>query len=769
MDKRDEVLELQAFQALEKLTEKASLPFYAAKIREYFTHRTIDSACLLQELETLGQSIGLSLRRMGIAKKDFAKKFPANSLLLHNGQLLLLDSLSKGTVQAYSFQTHRTAKLTIEELFGGKEVLPILVYDGALHTFMTRPALHSKDPHGGYGKKPQDAHSIGYEHKDLLSVILSKLFELLKEEKRDFAIVVTYAAIVGILSLIVPLSASAIVNSVVLGVFTNQLVWLCIIVAIGMLIVGAFDVMKQYVVDVLQRRIFIRTAFEIAYRLPRMKQASLENEYPPELINRFFDVLTIQKTVGKFLLDGVSATLVMVIGLFLLAIYHPFFILFNLSLIAFVPILVFVLGRGGLVTSIKESKKKYALASWLEEIGRCQTSFKLFANPDFIYQRVDEIGTEYMKARHKHFMVVARQITGSVVFRAFAIVGVLGIGGSLVIQGQLSIGQLVAAELVIVAMLGSIEKLVSQFAEHYDLLTAIDKLSYLIDKPLEAPRHTEVSIKWSETPPDIRITDVSFSYPDGHQVFNHLSLYIRSGARVSLVGESGAGKTTLASLLVGIYPPSKGLIEFGGYDIMRLSLADLRKTVGIVLAENEIFEGTIEENILMGRHFPKEQFDWALRVAQMYDAVRALPNRLNTMLTSTGNNVPLGLIRRIIFARTIISKPCILILDEAFGGLEERTKLQLIQALYAERCWTIIDISHDAELIRRSETVFVLDKGRICESGSPRELAFRPHGRFAELFPDLVRQVISEKEAMDLADKTIQLRIGNGNGPEEKS
>lgn len=171
----------------------------------------------------------------------------------------------------------------------------------------------------------------------------------------------------------------------------------------------------------------------------------------------------------------------------------------------------------------------------------------------------------------------------------------------------------------------------------------------------------------------------------------------------------------------------------------------------------------------MGRHFPKEQFNWALQVAQMYDAVRALPNRLNTMLTSTGNNVPLGLIRRIIFARTIISKPCILILNEAFGGLEERTKLQLIQALYAERCWTIINISHDAELIRRSETVFVLDKGRICESGSPRELAFRPHGRFAELFPDLVRQVISEKEAMDLADKTIQLRIGNGNGPEEKS
>ncbi|MFN3394188.1 MAG: peptidase domain-containing ABC transporter, partial [Candidatus Thermochlorobacter sp.] len=596
------------------------------------------------------------------------------------------------------------------------------------------------------------------------SVIFNRLIELLKEERRDFGVVIAYAIIVGVLSLVVPLSASAIVNSVMLGVFTNQLVWLCIIVAIGLLIVGVFDVMKQYVVDVLQRRIFVRTAFEIAHRLPKMKQASLENEYTPELVNRFFDVLTIQKTVGKFLLDGVGATLVMVIGLFLLAIYHPFFILFNLSFIAFIPVLIFVLGRGGLVSSIKESKKKYALASWLEEVGRCQTSFKLFATPEYIYERVDSIAVEYIKARHKHFMVLARQIAGSVFFRAVAIVGVLGIGGSLVIQGQLSIGQLVAAELIIIAMLSSIEKLVSQFAEHYDLLTAIDKLSYLVDKPLE--REEGESFEKRPAPPDIKITNLSFSYPDGHQVFRGLSLFIKSGSRVSLVGESGAGKTTLASLLVGIYPPDKGIIEFDNSDITRLDLRDIRRTVGVVMAENEIFDGTIAENILMGRHFPQEQIDWALKTAQIYDAIRALPDRLDTMLNSTGNNLPLGLIRRIIFARVIIAKPCILILDEAFGGLEERTKLQLIQSLYAERCWTIIDISHDAELIRRSEMVFVLDKGIICEQGSPRELSFRANSRFAELFPDLVRQVISEKEAMDLADKTIQLRIGpdtNGN------
>ncbi len=753
-------LELQAIHALEYLTEKVGLTSSASEIHKHFRHVSLSHATFLEQMEHEGQALGLSLRRMGISAKDFVHHPPTSVLVLHGDELLFVKQVSKdGLVRVHNFYAHAEQQIPVADIFQGRNVIEVLVFDGAIQTFMTRRASHSQHSHSGYGKKPQDRHSIGFEHKDHLSVILNRLIELLKEERRDFAVVIAYAAIVGVLSLIVPLSASAIVNSVVLGVFTNQLIWLCIIVAIGLLVVGVFDVMKQYVVDVLQRRIFVRTAFEIAHRLPKMRQDSLEHEYPPELINRFFDVLTIQKTVGKFLLDGVSATLTMGIGLFLLAIYHPFFILFNLSLIAFIPVLIFILGRGGLVSSIKESKKKYALASWLEEIGRCQTSFKLFATPEYIYERVDSIAVEYMKARHAHFIVLARQIAGSVFFRALAIVGVLGIGGSLVIQGQLSIGQLVAAELIIVAMLSSIEKLVSQFAEHYDLLTAIDKLSYLIDKPLEREEGTFSEHK--STPPNITITNLWFSYPDGHQIFKGLSLFIKSGSRVSLVGESGAGKTTLASMLVGIYPPDKGLIEFDNYDITHLNLRDIRQAVGIVVAENEIFEGTIAENILMGRHFSQEQLDWALKTAQIYDAIRALPDRLDTMLTSTGNNLPLGLIRRIIFARVIIAKPSILILDEAFGGLEERTKLQLIQSLYAERCWTIIDISHDAELIRRSETVFVLDKGIICEQGSPRELAFHAYSRFAELFPDLVRQVISEKEAMDLADKAIQLRIGN--------
>ncbi len=754
-------LEHQAIRAIEYLATQVDVVVSPAHLHHEFHAAHLNAQNLFSELQKVGEASGLATRLMQIARKDFTALAPAESLLLHPQHgLLFIKRIEKksGLTECYLFEKESAAVLSEGDLFNGSSTLQLLCFDGKLKTFLTTDG----QPHAQGGKSPKDAHSIGFEHKDHLSVILSKLVSLLKEEKGDMGVVFTYAVIVGLLSLIVPLSAQAIVNAVMLGVFTTQLFVLCTIVAVGLLIVGAFDVMKRYVIDVLQRRIFVRTAFEIGYRLPKMKQASLESEYTPELVNRFFDVLTIQKTIGKFLLDGVSATLITIIGLLLLALYHPFFILFDLSLLAFIPILVFVLGRDGLVTSIKESKKKYAIAAWLEEVARCQTSFKLNAAPEFVYHHLDHLATEYVTARNKHFIVLARQIAGSVTFRAFATVGVLGIGGSLVVQQQLSIGQLVAAELVIVAMLGAIEKLIDQFEQHYDLLTAIDKLSYLIDKPLETSGGSAQLA--ASGPASLALHQITFNYTDSAPVLKGVTMRVPAGSHVSLVGESGAGKTTLSALLVGLYEPTSGIIEIDGIDTTRMGLDALRQNVGIVLEKNEIFEGTIEENILLGRHFTEERLEWALKISQLYDVVRAMPDRLNTQLHAAGLNMPIGLIRRVMFARAIISKPRILILDEAFAGLEERTKLQITQALYAERSWTIINISHDAELIRRSEKVFVLKDGKICEDCPPRELAFRSETHFAKLFPDLVRQIIEEKEAIDLAGKSIELKFPSSDG-----
>ncbi len=751
--------ERQIDDAFDYLRELTGIFVPPEDIHNFIRHEDLPKEKVISQMERIGQSFHLSLRQMRLSKAQLHHEKVKHFFFFVENNLCFAESYDdrhKG-IRFKNFSTGRREFLSTEDLYKNEKELNVLAFDGEIDSFLATeehetPLRHKENDH----KHHQNGNHHGHDHEIDVKYLFSKLFKLFKEEKKDFTVVLIYAVIVGLMSLVVPLSASAIVNSVMLGL-SSQLAMLCVLVAIGLLIVGAFDVMKRYVSDILQRRIFVRTSFDIAYRLPRMTQSAFNQEYAPEVVNRFFDVLTIQKTIGKFLLDGTGSGLVIIIGLILLAVYHPFFILFDLALLAFVPIVIFVLGQNGLETSVKESKKKYALVSWFEEIARCQTSFKLFSKPEFVYQRVDTIAVNYVEARHKHFLVLARQMIGSAIFRAAATVGVLGLGGALVLSEQLTIGELVAAELVVIAMLGAIEKLIEQFEHHYDLFTAIDKVSHLVDRPLE-PCGGEPAPKFDGAV-SVDLKHVEFGYDEHRKVLKDVTLHIAKGARVSLVGTSGSGKTTLANLLLGLYEPSRGKIMIDDYDISRMSLEGIRKTVSIVLEANELFDGTIEENITMGRDFSYEQLVWALKTAQLYDEVYSLPDGLKTHLVPMGQNVSIGMRRRIMFARAIIGKPRLLILDECFGGIEESVKLDLVHSLYQEKSWTIIDIAHDAELIRRSEMIYVLKEGKIVESGIPFELALREASLFAELFPELVRQIREEKAAIEMAVKSVQLNI----------
>jgi len=753
--------EQQIDDAFDYLREKTGIFVPPEDIHSFIRHQDLTREKVLHHMERIGQAFHLSLRQMRLSEPQLHHEKAKQFFFFVENDLCFAESFDdrrKG-IRIKNFATGKQDFLIISEMFQKEKEILTLVFDGELDSFLATeehetPLRNKENDHSHH----QNGHHHGHGHHHEIDVkyLFSKFFKLFKEERKDFLIVFVYAAMVGLMSLVVPLSASAIVNSVMMGL-SSQLAVLCVLVAIGLLIVGVFDVMKRYVADVLQRRIFVRTSFDIAYRLPRMTQSAFNQEYAPEVVNRFFDVLTIQKTIGKFLLDGTGSGLVIIIGLILLAVYHPFFILFDLALLAFVPIVIFVLGQNGLETSIKESKKKYALVSWFEEIARCQASFKLFAKQEFVYQRVDTIAVNYVEARHKHFLVLARQMIGSAIFRAAATVGVLGLGGVLVLNGQITIGELVAAELVVIAMLGAIEKLIEQFEHHYDLFTAIDKVSHLVDRPLE-PSGGEPAPNFEDAV-SVDLKNIEFGYDEHHKVLKGVTLHIQKGARVSLVGTSGSGKTTLANLLLGLYEPSRGKIMIDDYDISRMSLEGIRKTVSIVMEANELFDGTIEENITMGRDFTYEQLVWALKTAQLYDEVYALPDGLKTHLVPMGQNVSIGMRRRIMFARAIIGKPRLLILDECFGGIEESVKLDLVRALYQEKYWTIIDIAHDAELIRRSEMIYVMRGGKIAESGLPFELALKEGSIFSELFPELARQTREEKEAIEMAVKSVQLNI----------
>lgn len=555
---------------------------------------------------------------------------------------------------------------------------------------------------------------------------------LLRRERRDIWYVAAYSTMASIMGLAVPLSSQAIVNAVALGVFNRQLIVLITVVLIALIVLAIFTVLERYVIDLIQRRMFVFTSSEFVRRLPLIRRDAFTHTYAPELVNRFFDVMTIQKSVGKLLMDGINGILVLVSGLVLLGFYHPFFLIYDLVFLLFVPILVFVLGRGAIATAIAVSKKKYDAAAWIEDVARNQIATKLTVSNAYDLMRVDEINDKYVETKHEHYVVLARQILGSYLFKAFATVGILGLGGMLVIDQRISLGQLVAAEIVIILIIGALEKLLSQFDVFYDLVAAIDKVTVIFDQPAER----EGGLKVDAAPNGAHVVLKNLTKNLNElTLFNDLSLEVPSGARVAIVGKSGAGKSTLLHMICGLEDQTKGLIRFNNVDTREADLSSLRQKIGLVFPEDEIITASVRDNILLGRDIPEEQFRWACGLVRLDDDVELLPRGYATQLSPSASNIAFGLKRRILFARMIVNKPNLLLLDEAFEGIEDSMKLSMLDDLFAERTWTIICVTHDPEIVRKVDTVHLIENGVVTESGDPRVLAKSGTSRFCGLFP----------------------------------
>lgn len=577
---------------------------------------------------------------------------------------------------------------------------------------------------------------MSHAHDSAHPTPLERLIRLLAEDRSDLIVLLVYTALTGLLSLATPLAVQSLVNYIAAGVSLQPLVATSLLVLLGLLTAGGLALAQLVLVECVQQRVFARTALRMAGRLIRSR--TLMDRYGPELANRFFDILTIQKALAKLLLDGIAAALGALAGLVLLALYDPSGLLFgfDLLLVLFLGFVIVVLGIGGLRTSLAESNQKYRVAGWLEELARCHMGFKLHAAPAYLMERADQEVLGWLRERRRHFAVTLRQEAGNQLFQALASAGVLALGGYLVIQREITLGQLVAAQIVVAQVLKATDKLIRQAEVVYDLLTGLDKTGYITDLPAERPGGRAIP---SVSPDGARVLcrDVRFHYPGSREVLMGLDLTLEPGERISLVGASGAGKSTLAALLCGLEEPTHGLVEVNGIDVREAELTSLRQAVTVVGYSTEIFDGTIEENLIAGREgISRETLRWAKEIACLTDDIALMPDGLQTRLVTGGKNLSRGQIQRLLIARALLDRPQLLILDEALTGIDERMCQRILDRLFdPANGWTIIDISHDASIVLRADRVFVLADGRIVESGTPEELLRRAEGEFSALFP----------------------------------
>lgn len=555
---------------------------------------------------------------------------------------------------------------------------------------------------------------------------LQRFFRLLRAEKKDILYIYIYAIIVGLISLILPLGIQAIISTISGGLFFSSVIVLIIVITAAVMASGGLLIMQITLVEVLQQRIFARAAFEFAFRLPNIKLDALRQYYPPELMNRFFDVVTIQKTLPKILVELSGAVLQILFGLVLLSFYHPFFLAFALVLLGIVFLIFRVTGSKGLQTSLTESKYKYRIAYWLQEIARTVHSFRLAGNGNLHLQKMDEYVNSYLYYRKSHFGILRLQLVYIILFKTLIIGGLLVLGTVLVVDRQITLGQFVASEVIIVLVVGAVEKIIINMDSVYDLLTGLEKVGSVTDLPLDKKRGMKTGMDQFPNGLRIRAKELSYRYPEHAQdALQQISFTAEPGEHIGLTGASGAGSLTIARILAGITREFEGSLTVNQASMRDVHPDSLRMVVETNLFSDEVFNGTVLENITMNRtHVQEQDIWWAIEKAGLRAFVDTLPNGLYTLLEMNGSKPANRILRKIVLARCLAARPKLLILKDNFYDLPTDERQELLTFLMQpDNPWTLLVISNYADLLVHCDRILLLDESRIVAQGSYEELS----------------------------------------------
>jgi ABC-type bacteriocin/lantibiotic exporter with double-glycine peptidase domain len=543
---------------------------------------------------------------------------------------------------------------------------------------------------------------------------LKRLYNLLALDKKDVSQLFIYAIIAGLISLSLPLGIQAIINFIQSGRVSVSWIVLVVLVAFGVALVGIISLMQLRITENLQQKIFVRSSFEFAARFPKIKFEELYDSYPPELANRFFDTLTIQKGASKLLLDFSAAILQIAFGIILLSLYHPFFIVFGL-LLFFLLYFIFKFSYSkGLETSLKESKFKYKVASWLQEIARNNFSFRNELNFKYALEKNDELVGTYLNYREHHFNVIKRQFTHLIFFKIIITASLLSVGGYLVLSQRMNIGQFVAAEIIILLVINSVEKIIIGLETLYDVLTSVEKIGLITDMNLEEESKTDAVSCFTDI--TLETDNLQFNFPDStDSILKSISLKIEQGEKILIDGPNGSGKTTLIRLLSGLMQPTSGTFFINDDTFQKINLKQYRSQIGTIISGETPFEGTILENIAFNdTKVTHEDLKWAIDGVKLTTLIKTLPEGLKTKVFPEGRQLSSSYAQKILLARSIIRKPKILFYEDPTDSMDEKVANEIIDFITSDKNnWTIIVSSKNPYWSTKCNRKITMQAGQV--------------------------------------------------------
>jgi ABC-type bacteriocin/lantibiotic exporter with double-glycine peptidase domain len=564
---------------------------------------------------------------------------------------------------------------------------------------------------------------------------LRRFIRLFRPERSEIILLYLYALFNGLVTLSLPLGIQAIILFLMGAQLSTSLIVLIGLVLFGILVSGGLQIMQIWIVEAMQQRLFARASFEFAHRIPRFRMDSIRGLYAPELANRFFDILSVQKGVPKILIDMSTALLQIFFGLILLAFYHPVFLIIGAFLMLLLYVGIRMTSPRAMIASLSESKYKYKVAYWLEELGRSLRIFKMAGSTNLPIERTDQLVTHYLYYRRKKFRVLITQNWFLVLFKLLLTAAMLILGGTLVADNQINIGQFVAAEIVIVLILGSIEKIISNLESVYDVLTATEKLGNVTDVELERQHGIRCQDLDIHKGLELTIKDLTYTSPtDGKPILRGVSMQINPGEKIALVGANGSGKSTFLSLLTGILEFKGGSILIQGIPLRNLDLHSLHSLISDNLSQDLIFHGSVYENLTVGKlHINFDQVTNAVRRVGLEPFVQSLPKGYETILSPGDATIPSGELKKLTLARCLAENPKLLLMEDLFGVYRGEHKKKILNAVLEELpdC-TVIAASNDSELLQRVDRIFIFEEGKVVAKGTFEQL--KDDGTYNYLF-----------------------------------
>lgn len=542
----------------------------------------------------------------------------------------------------------------------------------------------------------KELHGSG--NPNLYQALMRQLSVGLRVEKKLLTVIVAYAVAVGLFSLIIPLTVQEIVSTFSYAVQPVML-WTLTGVMLGVLLfVGMFKTFHFYAVEIIQRRIFARVAIAMAQQLPRYRFQG----FKPELANRFIEAVFMQRALSTLLIDLVNVVVGGTMGMALLVVYHPYFLVYNLLLMVGFAITFFVLSRGALRTTMDMSHAKYDVYNWMQDVSRNLLQLKATDSSPWIMQRTDQLINQYTETRKARIRVLLRQYVGSVSGQAVAHAGALALAGWLMSTGQMTLGQLVAAQAVVSALILNFDSLVKNMGHVYYFFTSLTELDDLFARPQDqVPTASTVALP-AHLNEGIRVTCKGVSLVhDGVSVFDSFNLEVAPGEKLGIYARTMVAKTALARVLGGLEAPTSGVVQYNGVDLRYIDPTVISQCRSVMIdSQLTLLKGTIEDNIVMGRSYVTyDDVTWALRFTELEEDIDALPQGIKSNVSELGESISPSHVVQILLARAILGRPQVLVFDGLIHSLEPSMRERILRRLCAkEEPWSVIFVSTDPNL-----------------------------------------------------------------------